>query len=110
MGRANQHDITKASDDQPGAAEDERSHEDVAQLRIRLDQPKQLLSIELNHLAMRDRPNPRQGSATGQHRALTGKLRGALTDDQHVHPGGRSSHLDLSAQYDEERHRLLSYI
>src|SRR3954462_2923249 len=101
MGRANQHHIAKASDDQPGAAEDERSHEDVAQLRIRLDQPKQLLSIDFNHLAALDGANSRQGSAAGEHGALAGKLRGTWINNNPVRPAGWSPPLPPAPQNDK---------
>ena len=67
---ANQHDVTITAGDQLDAAEDERPHEDLAQLGIRLDKSEQLFTGELDHLARRDGPNPRQSSATRQHGAL----------------------------------------
>jgi hypothetical protein len=75
--RANQHDVTRAAGDQLDAAKDERPHEDLAQLGIRLDESEQLFASELDHLARRGGPNPGQVRATGQHRAFAGELPGA---------------------------------
>ena len=44
-------DVAEAAGDQLDAAEDERPHQDLAQLGVGLDQPEQLLAIELDHLA-----------------------------------------------------------
>ena len=49
--RANQDDVAKAAGDQLDAAEDERPHEDVAQLGVGLHECEQLFAIELDHLA-----------------------------------------------------------
>jgi hypothetical protein len=73
--------VAIAACDQLDAAEDERSHEDVAQLGIGLDEPEQLFAIELDHLARFNRANPRQGSAAGPHGAFAGELAGAPAAD-----------------------------
>ena len=77
MRRANQHDVTISAGDQLDAAEDERPHEDLAQLGIRLDESEQLFPSELDRLAKRDGLNPRQTWATSQHGAFAGELPGA---------------------------------
>ena len=108
MNRANQDDVAIAAGDQLDAAEDERTHEDVAQLGIRLDQCEQLFAIELDHFAGTGRPDPRQGATAGQHGAFPGELCGTLGDDHRFGSRGWSQHLYRAAQHDEERHRLLS--
>ena len=70
MRRSNQNDVTKAAGDQLAAPEDERPHEDLAQLGIRLDESEQLFPSELDYLARRDGQKPRQSSATSQHGAF----------------------------------------
>src|SRR5258708_5253829 len=77
MRRANQDDVAIAAGDQLDAVEDERPHEDLAQLGVCLNESEQLFSSELDHFATRDGPNPHQRPATGQHRAFAGELPGA---------------------------------
>ena len=110
MGRANQDDVAVAACNQLDAAEDERPHEDVAQLGIRLDQSEQLLAIELDHLARLADPRPRQRSPAGQHGAFAGELPGPVRDDQRFRSRGWPQHLHLAAQHDEERHRPLAHL
>ena len=110
MRRANQDDIAVAAGNQLDASEDERAHEDVAQLGVRLDESEQLLAIELDHLAWLADPGPRQRPSAGQHVAFAGELPGPMRDDQRFGSRGRSQHLQLAAQHDEERHRPLSHL
>ena len=49
--RADHDDVTQIVRDQLEAPQDERPHQDLAQLRVGLYQREQLLAIELNHFA-----------------------------------------------------------
>ena len=51
MPRADQHDVAEAVGDQLDAAQDERAHQDLAQLGVGLHQRQQVAAIELDHLA-----------------------------------------------------------
>ena len=63
MRRADHDDVAEAARDQLDAAQDERPHEDLAQLGVGLHQREQLLAIEFDHLAgLGDvRPHQRRG-------------------------------------------------
>ena len=71
---------------------------------------EQLLAIELDHLAWLADPGPRQRPSAGQHVAFAGELPGPMRDDQRFGSRGRSQHLQLAAQHDEERHGPLSHL
>src|SRR5688572_32863769 len=77
---------------------------------LSLDETQQLFPIELDHLAGFDGPDPRQSSATGQHRAFAGKLRGPLGNDQRFGSGGWSHYFYRAARHNEERYGTLSYL
>ena len=49
--RADHDDVAQVPGDQFEAAQDERPHQDLAQLRVGLDDGEQLLAIELDHVA-----------------------------------------------------------
>ena len=51
MRRADHDDVAQIARDQFHAAQDERAHQDLAQLGVGLDQGEQLLAIELDHFA-----------------------------------------------------------
>ena len=51
MRRADEHDVAEAARDQLDAAQDERPHQDLAQLGVGLDERQQLLAIELDDFA-----------------------------------------------------------
>src|SRR6266478_6469302 len=104
MRRANQNDVTIATGDQLDAAENERPHEDLAQLGVRLDESEQLFPSELDRLARRDGPNPRQTSATSQHGAFAGELPSAKSGEQRFGYPRCSEHLDLALRHHEEWH------
>ena len=110
MRRANQDDVAIAAGNQLDAAEDERPHEDLAQLGVRLHESEQLFAIELDHLAGLAGAHPRQRPAASQHGAFAGELPGAVSDDQRFGAAGWSQHLDLAAQHHEERHGPLSHL
>ena len=49
--RSDDDDVAEVAGDQAQAAQDERPHQDLAQLGVGLDHGEQLLAIELDHLA-----------------------------------------------------------
>ena len=49
--RSEQHDVADAVGDELDAAQDERAHQDLAQLGVGLHERQQALAVELDHLA-----------------------------------------------------------
>ena len=101
--RADQHDVADAVRDQLDAAEDERAHQDLAQLGVGLHQASSCSRVEL------DRPRPARWRARApasggrDHVRLAGELARPVHGHQRVAQAGRPDDLDLSGSDDEER-------
>ena len=74
MRRPDHDDIAEPARNQLDAAEDERPHEDLAQLGVGLHEGEQLLAIELDHLAGLADAQPAHRPAAGDHVAFAGEL------------------------------------
>ena len=80
--RSDQHDVTKTAGDQLNSTQDERPHEDLAQLGVGLHDSEQLLAIELDHLTGLGRTHARQCPPPGDHRAFARELTAPVNDDE----------------------------
>ena len=67
MRRADHDDVAQIARDQLEAAQDERAHQDLAQLRVGLDEREQLLAIELDHFAGLADAQARERAAAADH-------------------------------------------
>ena len=66
------------------AAQDERAHENLAQLSVGLNQREQLFMIELNHLARLADTQSYECAATADHAGFAGELPGMMAYDQRL--------------------------
>ena len=98
--RANHDDVADVVGDKLAAAQDERPHEDLAQLGVGLDEREQLLASELDDFAgladahLRDRPAAREEVR------LARELARPMRDDD---PFPGIGHPQLTTDHDEER-------
>ena len=90
------------------AAQDERAHEDLAQLSVGLNQREQLLAIELNHFARLADTQAYECAATADHVGFAGELPGMKAHDQRLAAVRRSNGLELAADDDKDRHGLVA--
>jgi hypothetical protein len=72
--RPDDHDVPESLGNQLHAAEDERPHQDLAQLAVGLDERHQLMAIELDHGAGFTRAHADQPAAAGQQAHLAREL------------------------------------
>lgn len=110
MHRADHDDVAEVVGDERHAPEDERAHENAAQLRIGLDQREQFVAVELDDLARLADPHPRQRAPAGEHVAFAGELTWAVGDDQRFSGGRWPQHLNPAAQHQKERDRAIAGI
>src|SRR4029450_435991 len=62
--------------------EDERAHQELAQLGVGLDERAQPIGAELEHLAVLGDPSARQAAPAVEQADLAGELAGTVDDDQ----------------------------
>ena len=77
MRRSDEHHVAKATLDQSNASENERAHDDVTQLAVRLEETQQVGSIELNHLAIFHRADDGQRATAGKQVRFASELSNA---------------------------------
>ena len=76
-------------------------HQDLAQLRVGLNEPEQLLAIELDHFAGLADTHPRHRGTASDHAAFTGKLSRVVPHDQSLRGAGQLHNLELAADDDK---------
>src|SRR5688572_33370083 len=98
-------------DDIPGTArhqlhpsQEERTHQDLAELRVGLHEAKELLAIDLDDVAGLTGAQPDDRRTTLDRAALPGELAGTMDHHQRVAVALRPQHVDFAADHDEERH------
>jgi hypothetical protein len=72
--RANEDHVTKSARDELDTAENERPHEDLAQLGVGLHEGKKVFAIELDDIARLGDAQPGQSPAARNHCAFAGEL------------------------------------
>ncbi len=102
--RSQEHHVADPVRDQLQPAEDERPHEDVAELGVGLHEREQALAVELDHLARLGRARPHERAAAGEHVDLAGELAGLMGGDERLGAAGRADDLEPSLDDHEERH------
>ena len=108
--RADEHDVAFTTREQLDAAQNERAHENLTQLAVRLDDPEQPIALDLDDLARRDRTNARQARAAGQHRRLAGEHSRPDGHDQSLAVSSHAQGVETSVANDEHaRHRLAGF-
>ena len=103
MNGADQHDVADPVRRQLQPAIDEGPHQDLADLRIRLDEPQQLLARQADRLARLCGAGARQRAAAEDHVGFAREFAGAVDRDQRVAKARRPDDLDLAARHDEKR-------
>jgi len=102
--RADHDNVPNAPCDEFAPAEDERPHQDLAQVGVSLYEGEELLAIEFDHLTRLADAKARQRPATSDHVALARELPGSVSRDHgfRLTPWGQD--LNLAAHESEERH------
>ena len=90
------------------AAQDERPHQNLAQLSIGLDQREQRLAVELNDLTWLAYAQAAECAAPRDHVGFARKLTGAMAHDERLATVGRTQRLDFAAEDDKHRHRFVA--
>ena len=107
MVRPDEHDVAEAVRDELHPPEDERPHEDLAQLGVGLHEREQVIAIELDHLARHAGARTHQRPAAREHVGLAGELARPMDGDDGLAGVRRPDDLDLTRGDDEERHVLV---
>ena len=106
--RAVDDDVPEVASDQLRTPEDERAHQDLAQLGVGLHERKQLLARELDHFGRRAHTQARHRSAARDHVRFARELSGVVSDDERLAAVDRRQHLHFPADDDEERYEFLA--
>ena len=80
--RPDEHDVAEPVRDQLHAAQDERPHEDLAELGVGLHERQQALAIQLDHFARLADARADERAAAREHVDFAGELARAMDDDQ----------------------------
>src|SRR5262245_54884988 len=102
MRRTDQHNISKASRNQLYAAQDERSHDDLAELAVGLHERQQLIALELDQFAGFANAYLNNGGSARQHAGLAGKLPGTEVGNELLAHLRRSDDMEASCCDNEE--------
>jgi hypothetical protein len=100
--RADEHHVALPTHDQADAAEDERPHDELAQLGVRLHQGAERVAGHLQHLAVLRRQATDQAAPASEHAHLTGELPGLHPDDGTLAVLARQHDLERSPEKDVE--------
>ncbi len=101
--RPDEHQLAPALRDEPHAAQDEGAHQDLAQLRIALNQGAQVFAVDHHHLAVLRDPPSDQSPPPRQHVDLAREFPGALQHHALLVVAHGPQDLELPADHDEER-------
>jgi hypothetical protein len=99
---SDEHDIAEFVRDQRQAAKDERAHEDLAQLGVRLHEQEQLIAHQVEHLAVLGHTNADEARPPGEHVRLAGELAGCVDRDDRLDLVGGPDDLDAAGDDHEE--------
>src|SRR5205085_12185093 len=104
---AEERDVAETAIDERDAAEDERAHEDLAQLGVGLDEREKLLPLHLDHFARLGHSNRRHAAASSQQIQFAGELSRLECQEDFFDAGSGKNTFDSSGDDDEERVMLL---
>jgi hypothetical protein len=102
MFRPGNHGIAEAVRNQFHSSQDERAHQDVAELGITLDERLDVGMIELDDLAVSARADLHQRAAVREHVQLACELPGSQNRDERCSSCWRLHDLDLARSHDKE--------
>src|SRR5260370_42111450 len=108
--RADEHHIAEAMRDQFDPAQYVRTHEDVAQLAVGLDERQQFVPSDLDHLAVFARLDPHKAGAARQNVNLTRKHPGSIRGDDFARFSQWPERLDLTSGNHKESGAWLARI
>ena len=102
MIRADEHHVAEVAIDERETAKDERAHEDLAELGVRLHDLQQVLAIELDHVAGLRHSRRDEALPPREHVRFASELAGRVHRDDGLHALLRAEDLNLAAHDDEE--------
>jgi hypothetical protein len=108
VARSDEHGIAEPVGDQLHAAEDEGSHEDVAQLAGGLHQRQQIPAGDLDDFARLARAHAEEPPAAGEHIGFAGELTPSMDGHQLLGGAGPPDDLDVARGNDEEPLALIA--
>ncbi len=100
--RADEHHVALAAHDQADATEDERPHDELAQLGVRLHQGAERIPRHLQHLAVLGGQAADQAAPAGEHAHLPGELPGLQPNHRTLAVLARQHDLERSPEKDVE--------
>ena len=106
--RRSDNDIAEMLGNQFEAAEDEGPHQDLAQLRVGLDEREQFLASELDHVAWLGDPQACDRGPPANHVAFAGELPRLTLDDEPFPGFARADRFDFAGHHHKERERFVT--
>ena len=108
MPRSDEHETADAVGDQRDTAQDERAHQDLAQLRVALHEHPQMVPTDDDHRAVGDGAAANKRAARRQHVDLTRELAGTQRRDRLLAAVDGPNDLDGALDHHEEARVLLA--
>ena len=104
--RAEQHDVAEAAGNEPDTPQNERAQQDLADLRVALNELEQARAIELDDLAAFAHARLRERASPAEQVHFTGELRRARSATTSVSPSGPCCTISTwpGEHYEERRH------
>ena len=102
VARADQHDVALLRLDEPHAAQDERAHEELAQLGVVLDDPEQAFVLDRDHLAVLADPRAHGGAGAAQRAHLAPEAARRMDGHRRLAGDPRQHDLDGAGEHDED--------
>src|SRR5437773_3637125 len=106
--RADEHDISVAAGDQLEAAQNERAHQDLTELSVRLNDREQRVAIELDDFPWLADADLNEDWSAGEHGAFAAEHARSERDDELLDAVRRPDDLDAASDDDEHAHRRLA--
>ena len=106
--RSDQHRVAEAAADQLHPPENERPHQDLAELGVVLHERQHRLAIEHDDLARLADPRAEQRAAPRDHVDLAAELPRAVHGDECLRAAGHPDHLDGALRDHEKRHHVIA--
>ena len=101
-------DVSESLRDQLDSPEDERAHQDLAQLLVGLDEAQKIPSVDLDDLGGRDGADRAEAPPARQHVGFARELTRAKRRDDALGARARLADIELALGDDEKRARLLA--
>ena len=108
MTRSHDHDIAHAARDQLHPAEQERAHQNLAEVAVGLHEREENVAVHLDHCAWRGGADARESTATGEHVDFAGELPRSKHRQGILSRAPQPDDLGLTLGHEEEARRLLT--